>query len=761
MDRWIRVCVAAVLLAVIHTAFITHDASAQRSPVTVGEIRVTGVQRIEPETIQSYMTFKVGDTVSAQKLDKSLKSLFKTGLFADVSLRLDGNAVVITVVENPIINRIAFEGNQRISDKILSSEVQLRPRVVYTRSKVKSDVQRIINIYRRSGRFAATVEPKIIQLPQNRVDLAFEINEGALTEIRGINFIGNKEFGDGTLRGVIQTKESAWWRFFSSTDTYDPDRIAFDRELLRRFYLNEGYADFRVVSVAAELTPDREAFFLTVTLDEGERYRFSDPSVETSLRNVDPKKLKEEITFEAEDWYNAGEVDQSVRNLSDAVGDLGFAFVEVKPRVKRDRKARTIAITFNVQEGPKVFVERININGNVRTVDEVVRREMKLVPGDAFNTSKLRRSRKRVERLGFFEKVDVENVPGSTPDQTVVNVDVREKSTGELSFGAGFSNSAGVLGDVQLKERNLIGKGQELKLRFQAGSELQQIDLSFTEPYFLDRPLSAGVDLFKTERDLQDESSFDRTSTGGGLRMGYLLQENLFQRWKYTLRQDEITNVADTAALMIQQQEGETLTSEITHTIGVDKRDNRFDPSKGFLIQLRNTYAGLGGDVEFVRNDLRLSGYIPLFDEWVLALKIGGGHVFGLDQDVRIVDRFFLGGSTLRGFENSGVGPRDVPSGDSLGGNWVYFGTVELSFPLGLPKEVGIKGRIFGDFGSIGVTDELVGDVETTESVRAAAGFGISWRSPFGPFMLDFGWPILREDFDKTERLRFSFGTSF
>lgn len=752
---------AAFLLVAIHTAFVTHEAWAQRGPVTVGEIRVAGVQRIEPETIQSYMTFKVGDTVAAQELDKSLKSLFRTGLFADVTLRVDGNAVVITVVENPIINRIAFEGNNRISDKILSSEIQLRPRVVFTRSKVKSDVQRIINIYRRSGRFAATVEPKIIQLPQNRVDLAFEISEGSLTEIRGINIIGNKEFSDGTLRGVIQTKESAWWRFFSSTDTYDPDRIAFDRELLRRFYLNEGYADFRVASVAAELTPDREAFFLTVTLDEGERYRFSDPSVETSLRNVDPKKLKEEITFDAGDWYNAGEVDQSVRNLSDAVGDLGFAFVEVKPRVKRDRKARTIAITFNVQEGPKVFVERININGNVRTIDEVVRRELKLIPGDAFNTSKLRRSRKRIQGLGFFEKVDVENVPGSTPDQTVVNVEVREKSTGELSFGAGFSNSAGVIGDIQLRERNLIGKGQDLKLRFQAGSELQQIDLSFTEPYFLDRPLSAGFDAFNTERDLQDESSFDRNSMGGGLRLGYLLQESLFQRWKYTLRQDEIVNVAETAALSIKQQEGETLTSEITHTIGIDKRDNRFDPTKGFLIQLRNTYAGLGGDVEFVRNDMKMSGYIPLFEEWVLALKLGGGHVVGLDQDVRIVDRFFLGGSNLRGFESSGVGPRDISSGDSLGGNWVYFGTVEVSFPLGLPKEIGIKGRIFGDFGSIGVTDELIGNVAATESVRAAAGFGISWRSPFGPFMLDFGWPILREDFDKTERLRFSFGTSF
>lgn len=761
MQRWIRVCTLAIMLAVAFTTVVPNPGWAQQGPTVIREIRVAGAQRVEPETIRSYLTFSSGDTVSAADLDKSLKNLFRTGLFADVTLRIVGDAVVVNVVENPIINRIAFEGNHRISDKILQNEIQLRPRVVFTRSKAKSDTQRIIDIYRRSGRFAARVEPKIIHLPQNRVDLVFEIKEGDLTQIRGINFIGNRQFSDGTLRGVIQTKESAWWRFLSSSDTYDPDRLAYDRELLRRFYLTEGYADFRVVSVSAELTPDRKAFFITITLDEGERYKFGKPEIVSSLRAVDPKKLRDEVVFDEGDWYNAEEVDRSVNNLSDAVGDLGFAFVDVKRRIKRDAKKHTIAITFQIQEGPKVFVERINITGNVRTIDEVVRRELLMVPGDAFNRSKLRRSRQRIRNLGFFEKVDIENVPGSTSDQTVVNVDVKEKSTGELSFGAGYSTTVGVIGDVQLRERNLLGRGQDLRLRLQAGTEIKQLDLSFTEPYFLDRPISAGIDAFNTQRNLQTQSSYDRNSVGGALRLGYNLQENLFQRWRYTLRQDEVTNVSSTAALSIKQQVGKTLISEIAHSIGLDHRDSRLEPTKGYLLQLDSAYAGLGGDVEYVRNFARLNGYIPLADDWVLTLKLGGGYIFGIDQDVRITNRFFLGGSNLRGFRPGGAGPRDLPSGDSLGGNWIYYGSVEQGFPLGLPKEIGIKGRVFFDFGAIGLTDDVVGDVAMTETLRSSAGFGISWRSPLGPFQLDFGWPIMRENFDRTEIVRFNFGTRF
>ena len=371
----------------------------------IREIRVEGTQRIEPETIRSYMRVNPGDRFDPVRLDRSLKNLFSTGLFADVTLRQEGDALVVSVVENPIVNRIAFEGNDHLEDDALSSEITLRPRVVFTRTKVQSDVQRLLELYRRSGRYAATVEPKVIQLEQNRVDLVFEIKEGPQTTIEAINFIGNREFSDGALRSEIATSESGWFSFLSSTDTYDPERLAFDRELLRRFYLNEGYADFRVVSVLAELLPNCEAFIVSFTVEEGERQTFGKIGITTTLPNLDPETLRENITFEEDDWYSAKEVEDSITALNDAVGNLGYAFVDVKPKIDRDRQNKIINVTFNIQEGPKVYVERIDIEGNVRTLDRVIRREFRLVEGDAFNTAKQRRSRQRIQNLGYFRTV--------------------------------------------------------------------------------------------------------------------------------------------------------------------------------------------------------------------------------------------------------------------------------------------------------------------------------------------------------------------
>ena len=570
----------------------------------VREIRVEGSQRIEAGTVRSYMGIQPGDEISPGALDRSLKSLFATGLFADVTIRRDGPDVVVRIVENPIINRLAFEGNRRIEDEILRDEVKLRPRVVFTRSRVQTDLQRIMDLYRRSGRFSAVVVPKVIQLPQNRVDLVFEIKEGELTEIRKISFVGNKEFDDGDLREIVQTKESAWYRFFSSDDTYDPDRLTFDRELLRRHYLANGYADFRVVSAIAELTPNNKAFFVTFTVEEGKRYKFGKIDVRTALNNVDVKKLRADLPIETGNWYNADEVEAAIGSLTDAVGILGYAFVDIRPRVQRDRDKRTVDVTFTIQEGPRVFVELVNISGNVRTLDEVIRREVLLAEGDAFNTSKLRRSRQRIRNLGFFERVEIENKAGSAPDKTVIDVSVREKSTGEISFGAGFSSTSGVLGDASIRERNLLGRGQDLKLGVQIGEKQQQIDLSFTEPYFLNREVSAGFDVFRTVRDLQSESSFDRESLGFALRAGYRITEALSQSWKYTLRQDDITDVLSDASAAIKEQEGEFVTSSIGQTLLYDKRDSRFTPTDGYFVQFENTLAGFGGDSRYLSNEV-------------------------------------------------------------------------------------------------------------------------------------------------------------
>ncbi len=731
-----------------------------RGGFKVEQIRVEGAQRIEAETVLSYMSFHRGDTIGAASLDKSLKSLFATGLFADVILRREGGAVIVRVVENPVINRLAFEGNNRISDEILSDEVRLRSRVVYTRSRVQSDVQRIIDLYRRGGRFAARVEPKVIQLEQNRVDLVFEIEEGRLTEIRKVSFIGNRRFDDSELRGIVQTKESAWYRLFGN-DSYDPDRLTFDRELLRRHYLANGYADFRVVSAIAELTPDREGFFVTFTVEEGERYKFGKIDVATALKDLNPDQLRENLEVTEGDWYDASGVEKSVSNLADAAGSLGYAFVDVRPRVRRNRDKRLINITFNIREGPRVFVERINIIGNVRTEDKVIRREFQLIEGDAFNTEKLRRSRQRIRNLGFFEKVEIDNVPGSAPDKTVVNVEVQEKSTGEISFGVGFSSTAGLLGDISIRERNLVGKGQDLRLTLRVGQREQRLDLSFTEPYFLDKNLSAGVDLFNRTRDLQRESSFDRNSLGMALRIGYRVAEYWSQRWNYSLREDEVTDIDSDASLAIREQEGKFTTSSIGQSLTYDTRDSRISTTEGVVITYSNEFAGLGGDTRFFKNQMKAAVFYPFTDDIIGSVRAGTGYVFGIDDDVRIINRFFLGGDSLRGFDSSGVGPRDIATGDAVGGKWYYRSSFQASFPLGLPNEFDIKGHVFSDFGSLGGVDGDAGAVTDTGSLRASAGIGLAWNSPFGPLRFDFAKAVLKEDFDDTQFFRFSFGTRF
>jgi len=732
---------------------------------TIRDIRVVGAQRIEPTTVRSYLTVQPGDPFDADRLDDSLKSLFATGLFADIQLLREGSTLVVQVAENPIINRIAFEGNRRIEDENLQSEIQLKPRQVYTRTRVQNDVQRVIDIYRRQGRFAATVEPKIIQLDQNRVDLVFEINEGPRTGVRSINFVGNEAFSEGSLREEILTKETAFWRFLTSDDNYDPDRLTYDRELLRRFYLKEGYADFRVVSAVAELTPDREDFFITFTIEEGDRYKFGTVDVRSNIKTLDPEQLRGAVTTSEGEWYDASEVEKTITALTNAVGDLQYAFVDVRPRVTRNRDEKTIDVVYEIAEGPRVFVERIDITGNIRTLDKVVRREMMLAEGDPFNTTKLRRSEQRIKDLGFFERVQVTTQEGSAPDRSVVNVEVTEQSTGEIALGAGFSTADGVLGDFSIRERNLLGRGQDLKFGATISSRRQEYDISFTEPYFLDRDLSAGFDLFRTTRDYQDEASFDENNTGFALRTGFPLTEFLRQRVYYQLQHTEIDEVPDDASVYIKQQEGARTNSLIGQELLYDRRNSRLTPTEGYYGRISTDFSGLGGTTRFARARVGAGYYLPLADDnsWVVSAtgEIGVIHNFQ-DDDLFLADRFFMGGETLRGFSTAGVGPRDLRTDDALGGSRYYRGSVEMSFPLGLPEEFGLKGHAFSDFGTVaGSIVEGDPNVATDESIRVSVGAGVSWRSPFGPIRVDVGVPVLKEDYDKKEIFRFSFGTRF
>ena len=754
-----------VLAAVLFAALLLcspGDAGAQSllDGGTIQEIRIEGSQRVDPSTVQNYMRLDPGDPFDALRLDESLKALFATGLFADVTLTRQGDALIVRVVENPIINRIAFEGNSSIDNDILEVEIQLRPRVVYTRTRVQQDVERLLNLYRSQGRFAATVEPKIIRLEQNRVDLVFEIDEGATTGIETVNFIGNRVFSDSSLRGEIATTESAWWRFLTSNDTYDPDRLNFDQELLRRFYLSEGYADFRVLSVVAELTPDKENFIITFTVDEGPRYRFGDIEVTSTIPNLDAEVLRDFVTTEQGDWYDATEVDDTIDVLTNQVGNLGYAFVDVRPATQRNTEELVIDLNFEVQEGPRVFVERIDIEGNQRTLDKVIRREFRLVEGDAFNSAKLRRSRQRLNNLGFFRTVAIDNVEGSAPDRTVIQVNVEEQSTGDLSFGAGFSSASGPLGNITLRERNLLGRGQDLRVSFSLSGASSEIDLSFTEPYFLDRPIAAGFDVFRTTRDIS-ALDFEVERIGASLRAGYDLTEHTRQVVRYTFERQELNDVDSGSSAAAQEEDELQFRSIVSQTLTWDRRDNRFDPTSGWRVSLENELAGLGGDTRFLKSTTSATYFIPVLEQVTLSIGGEAGFLTGLGEDTNVSDRFLLGGNNFRGFEVGGIGPRDLPSDDAIGGTRFYKGTVELAFPLGLPEEFSVRGRWFVDAGSLWDADNAPGDIIDDNKLRVSTGPGVSWDSPFGPLRVDIGFPILKEEEDKTELLSFSFGTQF
>ena len=724
-------------------------------------VQVEGNQRIEDETVRSYMSLRQGDAITEAEIDRSLKALFATGLFSDVTIRRAGNDLVVNVVENPIINRLAFEGNKRIDDEALSAEVQLRPRQVYSRARIQSDVQRIIDVYRRAGRFSVSVEPKVVQLPQNRVDLIFEVEEGPVTGIRKITFIGNRHFSDRKLRSEIATKEDRFYRLFTSADKYDPDRLGVDRELLRRLYLRNGFVDFRVVSAVAELSTDREDFFVTITVDEGDRFRVGETDVRTAIRDLEDSQLMELVVLETGKFYDAEKVSETVQAIAFEAGRLGFAFVNIQPDLSINRETRIVDVTFVVNEAQRIFVERINITGNSRTLDKVVRREFRLVEGDAFNAALLQRSRQRIRALGFFEAVEMTQDPGSEPDKTVINVNVREQSTGELTFGAGFSSDQGVLADIGIRERNLLGRGQDLRASVTLSGRSQEIDLSFTEPSFLDRDLAAGFDLFRKTADQQRESSFDSRAVGFALRAGFPITELLRQSVNYTLRSDSIGNIGPNASRFVRGQEGTSITSSIGHILTLDTRDDRVSPTEGFIVRLEQTVAGIGGNKHYLRNRLSYAVFFPLAENWTVSLRAVDGYIVGLGEDVTISDRFFLGGNDFRGFRSGGVGPRDQASGDALGGNLFYVGTVELKFPVGLPTEIGLLGRVFSQAGSLARVDESGPGLSDVGSVRVTAGFGVAWSSPFGPIQVDWATALKKEDFDETQAIFLSFGTRF
>ena len=743
------------MLIVLLAAFEVRAAS-----VYVRDIKVEGLERVEVETVLSYVDIKKNTIIDDAKMDASLKQLYATGLFNDVSLNMKNDGLlIIKVAENPIINKVLFDGNDKVDDEMLKGELQLAPRSTYSRAKVQEDVQRILEIYKRTGRYAVVVEPQIIERDQNRVDLIFKIDEGPLASINKVNFVGNKHYSDDDLQSEIMSKESRWYRIFSSAENYDSEKTNYDKELLRRFYFKRGYADFRVVSAVAELSPDKKSFVLTFVLDEGKRYKIRSLDITSDIADVDTAALKPAVQLETGDWYNADKVEKSVTALTDELGKKGFAFVDVDPEMTKDTAAGEIDLTFHVKEGERIFVDRINITGNTRTYDKVIRREFRIDEGDAFNVSKIKDSRRNVENLDYFSKVNIETMP-KDDNKADINVDVEEKSTGYFNVGVGYSTVNGALVRTGVTENNFRGLGQRLGLDIGVSQRSQEYDVSFTEPYFLNRRLRAGFDLFRTEQDYQDEGSYDSESTGGRLRLGWNYTDDLSQQFRYTLRQDKIRNVDSEASYYIKEEAGKYNDSSVRQTIVYDKRDSAFNPKEGYFISFGNDVSGLGGDEKYLKFDAKLYQYYTLADYYTFKLFANAGYITGYGgKDVRLSNRYYLGGSTLRGFDVAGIGARDKYTDDALGGNWMLYTGGEVMFPIGL-DELGIKGRTFVDMGMLGKPDNInTSVVEYSSSPRVAAGFGFQWLSPMGQIDIDFAFPIVKEDYDETQVFRLNFGT--
>ena len=763
------------LLALLAFSAPVAAQEAGRGGGRVSVVDVQGTQRIDPDTVRSYMLIQRGDVAAQDRIDRSLRALFATGLFRDVEIRSEGSRLVVRVVENPIVNRVAFEGNRRISSDILRGIVLTQPRGVYTPAAIQTDRQRILELYARRGRFVATVEPKIVELEQNRVDLVFEITEGDAALVSRVNFVGNNAFSEARLKDVVSTQEQAWFRIFSSSDIYDPDRLTYDRELLRRFYLRQGYADVQVTGGTAELTPDRSAFFITYTLTEGKRYRVGKVEITSELPRINVAPLRSSVEITEGAWYDGDAVERGAVELADALQGLGHSFVEVQPRVTRDADKATVDITFIIRESARAFVERIDISGNTRTEDRVIRREFRLAEGDPMNAQQIRRSRDRIRSLGYFSDVQITNQPGSGPERVNLNTSVVERATGEFTVGGGYSTDAGFLIDVGVRERNLLGMGLDGRIGGVLAQKRSQLDISLTDPQFLDRNLAAGADAFLINRDLRFVTGYRERREGFALRTGYEINDHLRQNWSYSLINRDIYDINGYASRFIREQAGVTLLSQVSTTLTYDMRDSRIEPRSGYVVRVGGDYAGVGGDVSYFRSRADGQYYIPFErvfgdPDFVLVLSAGGGILTPLgNEDDRIVDRFFLGGENLRGFALGGAGPRDTSTGDSLGGRVLWTSSAEMRFPLPLPNELGLLGRTFVDVGSLsGIPNRYFDQTRypgakpvDEADPRVSAGVGFSWRSPVGLINIDFGKAIIKKEYDKTQLFRLGFGTRF
>lgn len=768
---------------------------------SASSIVVEGNRRVEAETIRSYFK-SAGGGLNAVSIDEGLKGLYATGLFQDVRIRQAGGRLIVTVVENPVINRIAFEGNVKAKDEQLLAEIQSKVRGSLSRPIVQSDTQRIIEQYRRNGRYDVRVVPKVIELPNNRVDLVFEITEGKKTSVKTIRFVGNRAYGDYRLKDVIKTTEANLLSFLKSSDVYDPDRIEADRDLLRRFYLKHGFADVRIVSAVSEYDPQQGAFIVTFTIDEGEQYKFGTVDIQSNVRAVDAATLAGKLKAKSGAVYNAEAVEKSVEAISIDVARRGYPFAVVRPRGDRDFQGRLINVVFTVEEGARAYIERIQIRGNTRTRDWVIRREFDLAEGDAYNRALIDRAERRLKNLNYFKSVKITNEPGTSPDRIVINVEVEEQSTGEFSISGGYSTQDGFLGEVSVGERNLLGRGQAVRAALQYGQRARGFELSFLEPYFLDYRMALGLDFFAKETNNQQYTSYDTKTMGGTVRLGFELREDLALQLRYSIFQQEITlqngynscystvpwtpdtlgwtpptgcaasTIVPSLPVRLSLNQGAQLTSMAGYSLIYNTLDNNRNPSAGVRAELKQDLAGLGGDVNFLRTSGDMRFYHEVVPDYTAMLRVQGGNITPWNgNNLRFNDLYQGGPNLVRGFRQNGFGPRDLTpwtTHDSIGGTNFWAASLELFIPLHfIPKDIGIRASVYADAGSVwnykGPTSAQ-GEVMTfadSKLIRTSVGAGLIWDSPFGPLRFDYAIPLTKESYDIVQEFRFGGGTKF
>jgi outer membrane protein insertion porin family len=836
---------ATPVVAVLASGFVSSSAVAQ----TASSIVVEGNRRVESDTIRSYFKPGPGGALDAGRIDDGLKALIETGLFQDVKINRAGGRLVVTVIENPVIGRVAFEGNKKVKDEQLSAEIQSKPRGTLSRPMVQSDAQRIADIYRHSGRYDVSVTPEIIEQPNNRVDLVFTINEGGKTGVKSIEFIGNVAYSSYRLKDIIKTHESNLLSFLGGNDVYDPDRVEADRDLIRRFYLKHGFADVQVVAALTEYDPERKGFMVTFKIEEGQQYRVGSVDFQSTIATLDGNALRSYSRVSVGSLYNVESVEKSVEEMQIEASRRGYAFAVVRPRGDRNFDAHTVSVVFSIDEGPRTYIERINVRGNTRTRDYVIRREFDISEGDAYNRALVDRAERRLKNLDFFKSVKITTEPGSSSDRVVLIVDLEEKSTGDFSVSGGYSTTDGALAEVSVSERNFLGRGLFAKASVTYGQYARGYSLSFVEPYLLDYRIALGLDLYQREQLANNYISYTTKTLGFSPRLGFQLREDLSLQLRYSIYQQEISlpsylancnnNVnngllafnpspafvnsvggpgglpapatdasglglwcySDGEASLPVRKElagGQTLTSAIGYSLNYNTLDNNKNPTDGLLIDWKQDFAGVGGDVTYLKSQVDLKYYSPLVADIVGLIHVQGGILNKVgNNELRMLDQFQMGPNLVRGFAPNGIGPRDLnPYGtmDALGGTKYWGASYELQMPFWfLPKEVGLKGAVYADAGGLfdyqgPTTWAATGEITTPFNsncirstitpvatpgtctglvydngnvIRSSVGVGLIWASPFGPLRFDYAIPLTKGQYDRVQEFKFGGGTSF